>query len=55
MIPVIPDVNNGIKKIPDISIPSYITNPPSALPIYPPVTTEIGVPVVNLPGCVEVT
>ena len=53
MIPVIPDVNNGIKKIPDISIPSYITNPPSALPIYPPVTTEIGVPVVNLPGCVE--
>ena len=53
MIPLIPDVNNGIKKIPDISIPSYITNPPSALPIYPPVTTEIGVPIVNIPGCVE--
>ena len=53
MIPLIPDVNNGIKKIPDISIPSYITNPPSALPIYPPVTTEIGIPIVNIPGCVE--
>ena len=53
MIPVIPDVNNGIRKIPDISIPSYVTNPPSALPILPPVTTQIGVPIVNIPGCVE--
>ena len=53
MIPIISDVKNDIKEIPDISIPNYITNPPSALPIYPPVTADIGVPIVNIPGCVE--
>ena len=53
MIPIIRDVKNDIKEIPDISIPNYITNPPSALPIYPPVTSDIGVPIVNIPGCVE--
>jgi len=29
------------------------TNPPMAIPIYPPVTTQVGTPIVNIPGCVE--
>ncbi len=38
-----------------INTPSnYLLEPPQALPIYPPVTTEVGVPIVNIPGCVEV-
>ena len=53
MIPIIPDLNNEIKTIPEIHTPNYLVNPPQALPIYPPVTTEVGVPVVNIPGCVE--
>ena len=27
--------------------------PPQAIPIYPPVSSEIGVPIVDMPGCVE--
>ena len=35
-------------------IPRNLTaESPLALPIYPPVTTEIGTPIVNIPGCVE--
>ena len=30
-----------------------IRNPPMALPIYPPVTSVVGTPIVNMPGCVE--
>ena len=31
-----------------------IENPPSSNSIiYPPVTTQVGVPIVNIPGCVE--
>ena len=38
-----------------INTPSnYLLEPPQALPIYPPVTSEVGVPIVNIPGCVEV-
>ena len=34
--------------------PSWATtNPPMAIPIYPPVTTQVGTPIVNIPGCVE--
>ena len=53
-------------EIPDIQIkggdidiiripftPSYLLEAPQALPIYPPVTSEVGVPVVDMPGCVE--
>jgi len=42
----------------DIDIQTYApswatTNPPMAIPIYPPVTTQVGTPIVNIPGCVE--
>ena len=33
--------------------PEYLLDPPQAIPIYPPVTSEIGVPIVDMPGCVE--
>ena len=49
-IPDIPDTD--VMTIPDM--PEYLTSsPPTAIPIYPPVTEEIGVPIINIPGCVE--
>ena len=48
------DVN--IRSIPDnfiMSTPKWLTEPPTALPIYPPVTDVIGIPIVDVPGCVE--
>jgi len=33
--------------------PEYLLDPPQAIPIYPPVTSEIGVPIIDMPGCVE--
>ena len=29
------------------------SDPPMALPVAPPITTQIGTPIVNIPGCVE--
>ena len=38
----------------DINIPrGLVSQPPLALPIYPPVTQQIGTPIVNIPGCVR--
>jgi hypothetical protein len=52
----IPEIRTNIREIgiPEIRGTSWlIENPPLALPIYPPVTTQVGVPIVNIPGCVE--
>ena len=52
----IPNINVGIRDIGirEIRGTSWlIENPPLALPIYPPVTTQVGIPIVNVPGCVE--
>jgi hypothetical protein len=57
-IPNITIPNNSI-RIADIRnlninvMPDWMFNPPQALPVYPPVTTQVGVPIVNIPGCVE--
>jgi hypothetical protein len=53
-------------EIPDIQIkggdidiiripftPDYLLEPPRALQIQPPITNQIGVPIVDIPGCVE--
>ena len=53
-------------EIPDIQIkggdidiiripftPQYLLQAPQAIPIYAPITEQIGVPVVDVPGCVE--
>ena len=39
-------------KIPDIST-TVVSEPRYSIPYAPPVTVEIGVPVVDMPGCVE--
>ena len=39
-------------EVRDINVPSWMTSPPR-LPSAPPVTVEIGVPIIDIPGCVE--
>jgi len=39
-------------EIRDINVPRWMTTPPR-LPSAPPVTVEIGVPIIDIPGCVE--
>ena len=52
----IPEIGANLReiRIPEIRGAGWlIENPPLAIPIYPPVTTQVGVPIVNIPGCVE--
>ena len=53
----IPDIRLDNLRIRDVTIPEVprwmSSDPPIALPVFPPVTTEIGTPIVNIPGCVE--
>ena len=35
------------------TIPQWAINPPVAVPIYPPVTSQVGIPIIDMPGCVE--
>jgi hypothetical protein len=45
-------ININSLGIPDV--PRWLTSePPQAIPIYPPVTSQIGIPIINMPGCVE--
>ena len=53
---VIPNTSVNISDIRNLNInvmPDWMSNPPQAIPIYPPVTSQVGVPIVNIPGCVE--
>ena len=52
----IPNNNIRIGDIRDVNInamPDWMSNPPQAIPIYPPVTSQVGIPIINMPGCVE--
>jgi hypothetical protein len=53
----IPDIRLNNVRIRDVNIPEVpkwmSSDPPVAVPILPPVTTEIGTPIVNIPGCVQ--
>lgn len=57
----IPDINTNTSReisidIKDISIQEireWVTTPPQSIPPTPPVVNEIGIPIVDLPGCVE--
>ena len=52
----IPNNSIRITDIRDVNInvmPDWMSNPPQAVPIYPPVTTQVGIPIVNIPGCIE--
>jgi hypothetical protein len=51
-IPEITGVNINIKDISIDSISTYRYRPPS-IPAAPPVTVNIGTPIVDMPGCVE--
>ena len=39
-------------EVRDVRIPSWMTNQPR-LPSAPPVTVQVGVPIIDIPGCVE--
>ena len=53
----IPDINLNNIRIRDVRIPEVpkwmSSDPPVAVPVMPPVTMELGTPIVNIPGCVE--
>ena len=46
------DIDIRNVEVRDVRIPSWMTNQPR-LPGAPPVTVQIGVPVIDIPGCVE--
>lgn len=49
----IPEIGVRNLQIPEIQSYDWINSIPAAIPIYPPVTTQVGVPIINIPGCVE--
>ena len=53
----IPDIRLNNLRIRDVvihDVPKWMSSdPPMALPALPPVTMEVGTPIVNIPGCVE--
>ena len=53
-MPEIRDIRIDDLNIGDIYIPRNLTSePPLAIPLDPPVTTQVGTPIVNIPGCVK--
>ena len=46
------DVDIRNVEVRDIRVPSWMTDQPR-LPSAPPVTVQVGVPVIDIPGCVE--
>ena len=52
----IPDIRLNNLRIREINVPEVprwmSSDPPMAIPAMPPVTTQIGTPIVNIPGCV---
>ena len=53
-MPEIRDIDIGNLYIRDINIPRSLTSDPGlAIPAAPPVTTIVGTPIVNMPGCVR--
>jgi len=52
LIQTIRPSNIGIRNIADARV--WMREPPQAVPITVPVTTVVGTPIVNMPGCVKV-
>ena len=46
------DIDIRDVQVRDINVPSWMTNQPR-IPSAPPVTVQVGVPVIDIPGCVE--
>lgn len=40
-------------NIPNVYTPEWLKEAPTIIPPRPPVTSQIGVPIINMPGCVE--
>ena len=51
-MPDIRDIDIRDVEVRDINVPSWMTNQPR-IPSAPPVTVQVGVPVIDIPGCVE--
>tara|TARA_A200000159_G_scaffold110576_1_gene103613 strand:+ start:27895 stop:28674 length:780 start_codon:yes stop_codon:yes gene_type:complete len=49
----IPRREIGVQQIPRVYTPQWLKEAPTVIPPNPPVTSQIGVPIINLPGCVE--
>ena len=49
----IPEIEIDIREIGIRDIPTWLKEPPQSIPPSVPVTQEVGVPIVNIPGCVE--
>ena len=49
----IKDIRIRSLDIPDVRITDVVDYSSPAIPVAPPVTIDIGVPIVNIPGCVE--
>ncbi len=47
----IPEINIRDLSIP--TVPRWAIEPSMAVPIYPPITSQVGLPIVNMPGCVK--
>ena len=47
----IPDIQ--IRNVHLNSVPDYLIYPPHNIPVAVPVTVKIGVPIIDMPGCVE--
>jgi hypothetical protein len=50
-MPDIPEI--GIESVSIPETPRYLMEPPMAIPPSVPVTQQIGVPIIDMPGCVE--
>jgi len=48
----IPEINIGSVNVREVKIPNWMISHPR-IPSAPPVTEQVGVPVIDIPGCVE--
>ena len=49
----IPELNIQELSIYNLPIHNWSQSPPLALPIYPPITSQVGIPIIDKPGCVQ--
>ena len=49
----IPELNIQELSIYNLPIHNWSQSPPLALPIYPPITSQVGIPIIDMPGCVQ--
>ena len=50
-MPEIPEIGIGAVEVPEI--PTWRSIPPQSIPVEPPVTLQLGLPIIEMPGCVE--